>query len=190
ERVDGTSEHAPEKLRSELEDAGATLRHELNAATSKLHDEINTGLARLPLEVKTWEPVGEALDQIRQQAHEQARSELQAAVATLRDEFNAATSKLHDEINTGLATPAFEQSAAAQTPEQSTSTPASEQPRGWIADRGYNTAMRDLLVEVKKSRPICESADDYVQIQRAWRSILPSGHRARRRGRRLSLLSG
>ena len=37
--------------------------------------------------------------------------------------------------------------------EQSASTPAPEQPRGWIA-------------EVKKSRPICESADDYVQIQR------------------------
>src|SRR6516164_135816 len=47
----------------------------------------------------------------------------------------------------------YEQSAAARAPEQSTSTPASEQPRGWIA-------------EVKKSRPICESADDYVQIQR------------------------
>jgi hypothetical protein len=46
-----------------------------------------------------------------------------------------------------------EQSAAARAPEQSTSTPAPEQPRGWIA-------------EVKKSRPICESADDYVQIQR------------------------
>jgi hypothetical protein len=37
--------------------------------------------------------------------------------------------------------------------EQSASTPAPEQPRGWIA-------------EVKKSRPICESADDYVQIRR------------------------
>src|SRR5215510_14148977 len=50
------------------------------------------------------------------------------------------------------STPAPEQSAAAPAPEQSTSTPAPEQPRGWIA-------------EVKKSRPICESADDYVQIQ-------------------------
>jgi hypothetical protein len=47
----------------------------------------------------------------------------------------------------------YEQSAAARAPEQSTSTPAPEQPRGWIA-------------EVKKSRPICESADDYVQFQR------------------------
>src|SRR5262245_17301607 len=37
--------------------------------------------------------------------------------------------------------------------KQFASTPAPEQPRGWIA-------------EVKKSRPICESADDYVQIQR------------------------
>jgi hypothetical protein len=103
ERVAGAIEAATVKLRGELGDAGGKLRHELNAATSKLHDEINTRLAHLPLEVKTWEPVGEALDQIRQQAHEQARSELQAAVATLRDEFNAATSKLHNEINTGLA---------------------------------------------------------------------------------------
>src|SRR5262245_4374998 len=47
----------------------------------------------------------------------------------------------------------YEQSASTPAPEQSTSTPAPEQPRGWIA-------------EVKKSRPICESADDYVQIQR------------------------
>ena len=47
----------------------------------------------------------------------------------------------------------YEQSAAARAPEQSTSTPAPEQPRGWIA-------------EVKKSRPICESANDYVQFQR------------------------
>ena len=46
---------------------------------------------------------GSTLDQIRQQAHEQARSELHAAVATLRDEFNAATSELHNEINTRLA---------------------------------------------------------------------------------------
>jgi hypothetical protein len=51
------------------------------------------------------------------------------------------------------STPAPEQSASTPASEQSTSTPASEQPRGWIA-------------EVKKSRPICESADDYVQIQR------------------------
>src|SRR5262245_55618208 len=103
ERVAGAIEAATVKLRGELGDAGGKLRHELNAATSKLHDEINTRFARLPIEVKTWEPVGEALDQIRQQAQEQARSELQAAVATLRDEFNAATSKLHDEINTRLA---------------------------------------------------------------------------------------
>ena len=47
----------------------------------------------------------------------------------------------------------YEQSASTPASEQSTSTPAPEQPRGWIA-------------EVKKSRPICESADDYVQIQR------------------------
>ena len=38
----------------------------------------------------------------------------------------------------------YEQSAAARAPEQ---------PGGWIA-------------EVKKSRPICESADDYVEFQR------------------------
>ena len=37
--------------------------------------------------------------------------------------------------------------------EQSASTPAPEQPGGWIA-------------EVKKSRPICKSADDYVEFQR------------------------
>jgi hypothetical protein len=59
----------------------------------------------------------------------------------------------YGEYEQSASTPAFEQSAAARAPEQSTSTPASEQPRGWIA-------------EVKKSRPICESADDYVQIQR------------------------
>jgi len=59
----------------------------------------------------------------------------------------------YGEYKQSASTPAFEQSAAARAPEQSTSTPASEQPRGWIA-------------EVKKSRPICESADDYVQIQR------------------------
>jgi hypothetical protein len=51
------------------------------------------------------------------------------------------------------STSAFEQSAAARAPEQSKSTPAPEQPRGWIA-------------EVKKSRPICKSADDYVQFER------------------------
>jgi hypothetical protein len=59
----------------------------------------------------------------------------------------------YGEYEQSASTPAFEQSAAARAPEQSTSTPASEQPRGWIT-------------EVKKSRPICESADDYVQIQR------------------------
>jgi hypothetical protein len=68
----------------------------------------------------------------------------------------------YGEYEQSASTPAPEQSAAARAPEQSTSTPASEQststpaseqPRGWIA-------------EVKKSRPICESADDYVQIQR------------------------
>src|SRR5262249_50730920 len=103
EALDQIRPQANEQARSELQAAVATLRDEFNAATSKLYDEINTRLAHLPLEVKTWEPVGEALDQIRPQAHEQARSELQAAVATLRDEFNAATSKLHDEINTRLA---------------------------------------------------------------------------------------
>jgi len=81
----------------------------------------------------------------------------------------------YGEYEQSASTPAPEQLAAARAPEQSTSTPAPEQPRNWIA-------------EVKKSRPICESADDYVQIQRMT-SILPSGHRARRRGRRLSLLS-
>jgi hypothetical protein len=59
----------------------------------------------------------------------------------------------YSEYEQSASTPAPEQSAAARGPEQSTSTPAPEQPRGWIA-------------EVKKSRPICESADDYVQIQR------------------------
>ena len=59
----------------------------------------------------------------------------------------------YGEYEQSASTPAFEQSAAARAPEQSTSTPASEQPTDWIA-------------EVKKSRPICESADDYVQIQR------------------------
>jgi hypothetical protein len=47
----------------------------------------------------------------------------------------------------------YEQSASTPAPEQSASARAPERPRGWIA-------------EVKKSRPICESADDYVQIQR------------------------
>jgi hypothetical protein len=51
------------------------------------------------------------------------------------------------------AAPAPEQSTAARAPEQSTAAPAPEQPRGWIA-------------EVKKSRPICPSADDYVQFHR------------------------
>jgi hypothetical protein len=59
----------------------------------------------------------------------------------------------YGEYEQSASTPAPEQSAAARAPEQSTSTPAPKQPRGWIA-------------EVKKSRPICESADDYVQIQR------------------------
>ena len=90
-------------IQGQLQTAIDKLRDQLDATTSKLHDEINTRLARLPLEVKTWEPVGEALDQIRQQAHEQARSELQAAVATLRDGFDTVVSKLHTEINTRLA---------------------------------------------------------------------------------------
>jgi hypothetical protein len=51
--------------------------------------------------------------------------------------------------------------------EQSASTPAPEQPRGWIA-------------EVKKSRPICESADDYVQIQRMAFTLRPSRAAARK----------
>src|SRR6516162_4427437 len=59
----------------------------------------------------------------------------------------------YGEYEQSASTPAPEQLAAARAPEQSTSTPAPEQPRNWIA-------------EVKKSRPICESADDYVQIQR------------------------
>ena len=46
---------------------------------------------------------GSTLDQIQQQAHEQARSELHAAVATLRDGFDTVVSKLHTEINTRLA---------------------------------------------------------------------------------------
>jgi len=63
--------------------------------------------------------------------------------------------------------PAPTQSAAAPAPEQSTSTPAPEQPRGWFA-------------EVKKSRPICESADDYVQIQRMAFTLRPSRAAARK----------
>jgi hypothetical protein len=59
----------------------------------------------------------------------------------------------YGEYEQSASTAAFEQSAAARAPEQSTSTPAPEQLRGWIA-------------EVKKSRPICESANDYVQFQR------------------------
>jgi hypothetical protein len=59
----------------------------------------------------------------------------------------------YGEYEQSASTPAPEQSAASRAPEQSTSTLAPEQPRGWIA-------------EVKKSRPICESADDYVQTQR------------------------
>jgi hypothetical protein len=51
------------------------------------------------------------------------------------------------------AAPAPEQSTAARAPEQSAPTPAPEQPRGWTA-------------VVKKSRPICASADDYVQFHR------------------------
>lgn len=46
-----------------------------------------------------------------------------------------------------------EQSASKRPPEQSTSRQTPEQPKGWIA-------------EVKKSRPICGSAGDYVQLQR------------------------
>src|SRR5205085_12424519 len=59
----------------------------------------------------------------------------------------------YGEYEQSASTPAPEQSAAARAPEQSTSTPAPEQPGGWIA-------------EVKKSRPICKSADDYVEFQR------------------------
>src|SRR5262249_14675927 len=81
---------------------------------------------------------------------------------------------LYSEYEQSTSTPAFEQSAAARAPEQSTSTPAfeqsaaaraPEQPRGWIA-------------EVKKSRPICESADDYVQFQRM--ALRPSRKAMRR----------
>jgi hypothetical protein len=71
----------------------------------------------------------------------------------------------YGEYEQSTFTPAPEQSAAAPAPEQSTSTPAPEQPRGWIA-------------EVKKSRPICESADDYVQIQRM--ALRPSRKAMRR----------
>jgi hypothetical protein len=59
----------------------------------------------------------------------------------------------YGEYEQSAAARAPEQSTSTPAPEQSTSTPAPEQPRGWIA-------------EVKKSRPICESADDYVQFQR------------------------
>jgi hypothetical protein len=59
----------------------------------------------------------------------------------------------YGEYEQSAAARASEQSTSTPAPEQSTSTPAPEQPRGWIA-------------EVKKSRPICESADDYVQFQR------------------------
>ena len=61
----------------------------------------------------------------------------------------------------------YQQSASMPASEQSTSTPAPEQPRGWIA-------------EVKKSRPICESADDYVQIQRMAFTLRPSRAAARK----------
>jgi hypothetical protein len=71
----------------------------------------------------------------------------------------------YGEYEQSASTPAPEQSAAARAPEQSTSTPVPEQPGGWIA-------------EVKKSRPICESADDYVQFQRM---VLPSSGKAMRR---------
>src|SRR6516225_5110686 len=71
----------------------------------------------------------------------------------------------YGEYKQSAAARAPEQSAAARAPEQSTSTPASEQPRGWIA-------------EVKKSRPICESADDYVQFQRM--ALRPSRKAMRR----------
>ena len=56
-------------------------------------------------------------------------------------------------------------SLLGQYGEQSASTSAPEQPRGWIA-------------EVKKSRPICESADDYVQFQRM--ALRPSRKAMRR----------
>jgi hypothetical protein len=59
----------------------------------------------------------------------------------------------YGEYEQSAAARAPEQSTSTPAPEQSTSTPAPEQPRGWIA-------------EVKKSRPICESANDYVQFQR------------------------
>jgi len=71
----------------------------------------------------------------------------------------------YGEYEQSASTPAPEQSAAARAPEQSTSTPVPEQPGGWIA-------------EVKKSRPICESADDYVQFQRM---VLRSSGKAMRR---------
>ena len=58
------------------------------------------------------------------------------------------------------------QSKSKPAPEQSAAAPAPEQPGGWIA-------------EVKKSRPICASADDYVQIQRL--TLRPS-HAAVRKG--------
>jgi hypothetical protein len=73
----------------------------------------------------------------------------------------------YGEYEQSASTPAPEQSAAAPAPEQSVSTPAPEQPRGWIA-------------EVKKSRPICESADDYVQIQRMAFTLRPSRAAARK----------
>jgi hypothetical protein len=71
----------------------------------------------------------------------------------------------YGEYEQSAAAPAPEQSAAAPAPEQSAAAPAPEQPRGWIA-------------EVKKSRPICESADDYVQIQRM--ALRPSRKAMRR----------
>ena len=73
----------------------------------------------------------------------------------------------YGEYEQSASTPAPEQSAAARALEQSMSTPAPEQPRGWIA-------------EVKKSRPICESADDYVQIQRMRMAPRPSRKAMRR----------
>jgi hypothetical protein len=71
----------------------------------------------------------------------------------------------YGEYEQSASTLAFEQFVAARAPEQSTPTPAPEQPRGWIA-------------EVKKSRPICESADDYVRFQRM--ALQPSRKSMRR----------
>jgi hypothetical protein len=80
----------------------------------------------------------------------------------------------YGEYEQSASTPAPEQSAAARAPEQSTSTPAPEQSASTPAPE----QLRGWIAEVKKSRPICESADDYVRFQRM--ALRPSRKAMRR----------